>query len=204
MDREANPAPVEHEVGVEAQPWALPDPEPWRREIRDRVVALAWPLIVRPLVAHGADRRAYLPAEVEQRIRPVAEHLACAVVPSADQELFLRAFDLDWSTWTPRWDISAVWKPTPRSRPGAPISPRSRQRAIEQCFVHVLTWVLRSAFDYQSADDLALGMPRRLERHPLELRNGAQWWARHLAARREPHHRTCRKLKDVAIERQGA
>lgn len=64
---------------------------------------------------------------------------------------------------------------------------RSRQRAIEQCFVQVLVWVLRSAFDYQSAGDLTLRMPRRLERHPLELRNGAQWWARHLATRRQPH-----------------
>ncbi len=184
MDRESNPAPVEHEVAVEAQPWALPGPEPWRREIRDRLVALAWPLIVRPLVAHGVDRRAHLPSEVERRLRPMAEHLAWTVAPLADQELFLRAFDLDWSTWTPRWEISAVWKSTPRSRRGTSVSPRSRQRAVEQCFVQVLTWALRSAFDYQTAYDLALGMPRRLQRHPLELRNGAQWWARHLAARR--------------------
>lgn len=119
MDRESNPAPVEQQVAAEPQPWALPGPEPRRREIRDRVVALAWPLTVRPLVAHGADRHADLPSEVERRIRPVAEHLAGAVVPLADQELFLRAFDLDWSTWAPRWEISAVWKLTPRSRRGA-------------------------------------------------------------------------------------
>lgn len=148
------------------------------------MVALAWPLIVRPLVAHGVDRRAYLPAEVERRIRPVAEHLAGERHHRTGQVLFLRAFDLDWSTWVPRWEISAVWQPSPRSRPGAPGSPRSRQRAIEHCFVHVLTWVLRSAFDYQLAGDLALGMPRRLERHPLELRNGAQSWAGHLETRR--------------------
>lgn len=187
MDRELNPAPVEQEVAVEPQPSALPGPEPWRREIRDRVVALAWPLIVRPLVAHAVDRRLYLPSEVERRIRPVVEHLACAEMPLADQELFLRAFDSDWSTWTPPWDTNSVWKPTPWSRRGGPVSPRSRQRAIQHCFVHVLSWLMRSAFDCQIADDLALGMPRHLRHHPLERRSGAQWWARHLAARRQQH-----------------
>jgi hypothetical protein len=48
----------------------------------------------------------------------------------------------------------------------------------------MLASLLVAAFHCQTAYDLALGMPRRLQRHPLELRHGAQWWARHLAARR--------------------
>ncbi len=51
----------------------------------------------------------------------------------------------------------------------------------------MLASLLIAAFHCQTAYDLALGMPRRVRRHPLELRNGAQWWVRHLAAPREPY-----------------
>jgi hypothetical protein len=63
----------------------------------------------------------------------------------------------------------------------------------------MLASLLVAAFHCQTAYDLALGMPQRLERHPLELRNGARWWARHLTARRAASQPCC-KLKDVAIE----
>jgi hypothetical protein len=50
--------------------------------------------------------------------------------------------------------------------------------------MHHLGDLLVVAYHRQAADDLALGMPRRKERYPLELRNGAQAWSKHIAARR--------------------
>jgi len=48
----------------------------------------------------------------------------------------------------------------------------------------VLDWALTVTFDLQNAYDVSIGMPRRQERHLLELPHGERLWAEHLALRR--------------------
>ncbi len=165
---------------IDANPWD--DPEPWQK-VYERVVALAWPLVVRPLVAHGADRRAYLPYEVERRLKPVAEHLAHAVVPLAEQEVFLKAAARHYRVRSPFAEL--VHRPErPQEDGHAGVASPATERQTRERFANLLANLLVVAFHRQTAYDLALGMPRRTERHPLELRNGAQAWSKHLAARR--------------------
>ncbi len=117
----------------------------------------------------------------------MAEHLAYAVVPLADQEALLRAASELWGVPSP----SAA--PAHASEQGhnqrhADAASSALERATRERFSALLASLLVAAFHCQTAYGLALGMPRRLQRHPLELRNGARWWARHLAARRAPRH----------------
>src|SRR5579885_1780036 len=158
------------------------DPEPWQK-VYERIVSLAWPLVVRPLVAHGADNRPYLPYEVERRLKAVAEHLAHAVVPLAEQEAFLKAADRHFPA------RSLFAEPVRGSqrrqdKKHAAVASPAPERHTRERFASLLGDLLVVAYHRQAADDLALGMPRRMERHPLELRNGAQAWSKHIAARR--------------------
>lgn len=182
MPDDANFTNTERDLLVEDHPWDAPWPEPWR-EVYERIVPLAWPLVVRPLAAHGTDRRAYLPHEVERRLRPVAEHLAYAVVPLADQEAFLTAASELWGIPAP------CAAPAHASEQGhnqrhADAASSAPERATRERFAAMLASLLVAAFHCQTAYDLALGIPRRLQRHPLELRNGARLWSKHLVARR--------------------
>jgi hypothetical protein len=79
----------------EDHPLHVPWQETWRREPYETVLAKAWPLVVGPLVGHGIGSRAYMPVEVEPRLRPVAAHLAYARVSVSDQEAFLQAAGVD-------------------------------------------------------------------------------------------------------------
>jgi hypothetical protein len=184
MPSEMHSTDTERDLLVEDHPWDAPWPEPWR-ELYERIVPLAWPLVVRPLAAYGVDRRAYLPREVERRLRPVAEHLAYAVIPLADQEAFLNATSELWGV--PSAEPAHASDQGHNQRHADAASPVLEGETRER-FAAMLASVLIAAFHCQTAYDLALGMRRRLQRHPLELRNGARWWARHLAARRAPRH----------------
>lgn len=186
MPDDANFTNTGGDLLVDDHPWDAPWPEPWR-EVYERIVPLAWPLVVRPLAAHGPDRRAYLHHEVERRLRPVAEHLAYAVVPLADQEALLTAASELWSIPSPCAE-SAHPSERGHNQGHADAASSAPERETRERFARMLASVLVAAFHCQTAYDLALGMPRRLERHPLELRNGARWWAKHLATRRAPHH----------------
>jgi hypothetical protein len=181
MSSEMNPNNGQTQLLLDEHPWGGAVPEPWRREAYDRIMRQAWPLVVRPLFAHGSDRRAYLPHEVERRLRPVAEHLAYAVVPSAEREAFLAAIGR-WASPCPSAELTTVL----HALDGRGRAERSSVPGPEkqEHFADMLARVLLAAFACQSSYDQALGMPRRLERHPLELRNGARLWSLHLAARR--------------------
>ena len=185
MPDDASFTDTERDLLVDDHPWDAPWSAPWR-ELYERIVPLAWPLVVRPLAAHGADRRTYLHHEVERRLRPVAQHLAYAVVPLADQEAFLRAASELWGVPSPSAQPTHASEQG-RSQRHADAASSALEHETRERFAAMLASVLVAAFHCQTVYDLALGMPRRLERHPLELRNGAQSWARHLAARREPH-----------------
>lgn len=170
---------------VDDHPWDAPWPESWR-ELYERIVPLAWPPVVRPLAAHGSDRRAYLHQEVERRLRPVAEHLAYAVVPLADQEALLRAASELWGVPSLSAAPAHASEQSHNQR-HAEVASSALERATRKRFAAMLASLSVAAFHCQTAYDLALGMPRRLQRHPLELRDGARWWARHLWKPGAPH-----------------
>jgi hypothetical protein len=155
-------------------------PDASRRQTYERVMAAAWPLITGPLIAHGVDRRSYVECEVDRRLRPVAEHMSYKVVPSDEQDMFLLALpNLVAQEWLlarcacrscRAWD----WADGPNIA-----CPRLRRRL----FVVVLERALGEAWIAQRPDDHALGMPRRLSRHPLAWRGGERKWKEHVRAR---------------------
>jgi hypothetical protein len=91
MEVNKQPRNANRQVERYPHPWGSRWPDGWRRQIYERIVSLAWPLVIGPLVTYGRTNSAYLPSEVTRRLRPVAEHLAGAAVPLADQVLFLDA-----------------------------------------------------------------------------------------------------------------
>jgi hypothetical protein len=123
MPDNANFTNTERDLLVDDHPWDAPWPAPWR-ELYERIVPLAWPLVVRPLAAHGADRRAYLHHEVERRLRSVAEHLAYAVMPLADQEALLTAASELWGVPSPC--AEPALRPSGVSTKGTPTRPGRR------------------------------------------------------------------------------
>jgi len=74
--------------------------------------------------------------------------------------------------------VSGPYRGDRRERARSALEGAARER-----FTATLASLLVAALQSQTACNRALGMPRRLQRHPLELRHGTQWWARHLAAR---------------------
>jgi hypothetical protein len=117
----------------------------------------------------------------------VAEHLAYAVAPLAEQEALLTAASELWGVPSPSAEPAHASE-RGHNQGHADATSSALERATRERFAAMLARLLVAAFHCQTAYDLALGTPRRLQRHPIELRNGARWWARHLAARRAPHH----------------
>ena len=157
-------------------------PDESRREICERVMAAAWPLVSGALVAHGVDLRSCVEREVDQRLRPVGEHRSYKVVLS-DEEAFLLALP---TLVAQDWLLARCACPSCRSwdwtRGPNVASPRLRRRPV----VVVLERVLVEAWLAQRPDDDALGMPQPLSRHPLAWRGGERKWKEHV---RVPNNR---------------
>ncbi len=164
-----DPQPKRTEWLPPRRPPSTPWPEAWRREIYERVVPAAWALVTGPVVAHGADGRAYMFWELHRRFGPVSRHMANAVVPVEDQARFVQAFRTRRGKGPP----AAEW--------------RVHSGATRRAFSAALEWTLFFAFFEENDYDIALGVPRSLRCHPLTFRNGTGVWAKHVAARRGDH-----------------
>ena len=162
-------SPVAGPYDIERR-WRVPFEPAVRRELYERVVPAAWPLVTRMVTGYGAGGRLYMERDVARVLWPVAAHMAYAVTTDADQLAFIEAtggvperFDpvpLWFLHGCPLCDLIACRRHR-RPRPHT-------EHWTRHLFTHRLQEGLSWAFSRQDPYDRRLGMPRRSGRLSLK------------------------------------
>ena len=139
------------------QPSPVRGDEPCWSVLYERWAPVAWRLVTGPLTpTRGRD---YYFVHLDDRIGPVAKHMAGAVVPLGEQLAFLRACER-----TPADDRSD--KLRVRGSAGLDSATEEGRRAIQALFAAELERRLGRALDDQHPGERRLGLPRSVEEYP--------------------------------------
>ena len=162
--RSGPPPSTEREAGRghtdRKQPSPVRGDELCWRVLYERWAPVAWRLVTGPLTQ--TRDRDYFFLHLDDRIGPVAQHMAGAVVPLGEQLAFLRARES-----TPADDRSE--KLRARGTAGLDPSTDEGRRAIRALFAAELAGRLEHALYHQHPGDRRLGLPRSVEEYPWTI-----------------------------------